>query len=349
MKISTQAKAISNATNNDLTVKLHNEPDFRKTIVLNIDNKNINKSRKKEALKQIELERLKRFAGTEKYESYNPAQIFNIAAGLEANIDVSLYDDIENNAQTMALRRLILIFNKENPGNEFDLNLLNGNNNNKVAVLFDAHKYNVLNPDNKIDLNILINEYNLNKAKETLKNHKNGSSKAEIPAPAVEVKPAPKKKTPIVIEKNVKDMSYGELADLWNAKHPNAQINASLIYAQENKKMSEMLYVTSIYNLKFRDRKISLNTFLQNNFTFEQKEEIFAGIKYNLKNDKKPIPFEKYLRSDIPADNMRVINKIMRLQAEYNVHADINYIITNYTERSQLNEKYEELFRSKQN
>ena len=79
MKISTQAKAISNATNNDLTVKLHNEPDFRKTIVLNIDNKNISKSRKKEALKQIELERLKRFAGTEKYESYNQVIYSNIS------------------------------------------------------------------------------------------------------------------------------------------------------------------------------------------------------------------------------------------------------------------------------
>ncbi len=349
MKISTQSKAISNATNNDLNIKIHNEPDFRKTIVKNIDNKNISKEKKTEVLKKIELERLHRFADTQKYNDYNPMQIFNIAAGLEANIDVSFYDNKANSAQTMALRRLILIFNKENPDNMFDLGLLEGNNNNKISVLFDAHKFNVANPDNKIDLSILINEFNLKKAKEILKQHKENAKNGKVEEVKVQPKPVKKKKTPVVIEKNVKDMSYGELADLWNKKHPNAQINATLIYAQENKKMSEMLYVTSIYNLKFKDKKVSLNTFLQNNFTFEQKEEIFAGIKYNLKNDKNTIPFEKYLRSDIPADNMRIINKIMRLQAEYNVTADINYIITNYTDRNQLNNKYEELFRTKQN
>lgn len=349
MKISTQTKAISNATNNNLNTKIHNEPEFRKTIVRDIDNTSLNRNKKMEFLRQIELERLKNFANIEKYESYNSAQISNIAAGLEAGVDISVYDDISNSAQTMALRRLILIFNKENKDNMFDLSLLNTNNNNKVALLFAAHKFNVKHPDNTIDLNILINEFNLNKAKEILKSHMESANTIKLPVTSVEIKPETKKKAPVVIEKNVKDMSYGELADLWNGKHPNAQINASLIYAQENKKMAEMIYVTSIYNLKFRNKKVSLNTFLQNSFTFEQKEEIFAGIKYNLKNDKNPIPFEKYLRNDIPADNMRIINKIMRLQAEYNVQADINYIIANYTDRIQLNDKYEELFKTKQN
>ena len=79
----------------------------------------------------------------------------------------------------------------------------------------------------------------------------------------------------------------------------------------------------------------------------EQKDEISSGIKYNLKNAKTPIPFKKYMLTDIPADNMRIINKIMRLQAEYNVQADIDYIINNYKDRTQLNEKYEQLFKTK--
>ncbi len=350
MKISVQSKAVSKITNNDLTSKIKNEPDFRRTVVKNINKESLDKRKKLNLLKDIELDRLSKvLPDTSKYNEYNAAQISNIATGYELGIDVSFYDDINNSASDMALKRLILAYNKNNPLSPFPLGYFNNNNDNKVSLLFEVHKYNVAHPNNKMDLELIVKNFDLKDARRKFENHKDIKPLSEGPVRSVqvEVKQPPKKKGPIIIEKDVKDMSYGELADLWNKKHPGAKINADIIYAQDNKKMAEMLYVTSIYNLKFKNNRVSLNIFLKNDFTMEQKDEIASGIKYNLKNVKTPIPFEKYMLTDIPADNMRIINKIMRLQAEYDVQADIDYIINNYKDRNQLNEKYEQLFKTK--
>jgi len=350
MKISTQSKITSKITDNDLSLKIKENPDFRKTIVKNIKIDRLSKNNKRKMLKDVELQKLQKLtSNVEKYKDYNAAQIHNIVAGLNSNIDISFYDDINNSANNMALKRIILVYNKNNPDNEFNLEYFKTNNDNKVALLFEVHKYNVLHPDNKMDLNVIIQNFDLKDAKRKFELHKNYKPLSDGPVRSVqvEVKPEVKKKEPKIIEKNVKDMSWGELADHWNLQHPNAKINAELIYAQNNKKMAEMIYITSLYNLKFKNNRVSLNTFLKDEFTMEQKDEIASGIKYNLKNANKTIPFEKYMLSEIPADNMRIINKIMRLQAEYNVQADIDYIINNYKDRTQLNEKYEQLFKSK--
>ena len=351
MQISTQSKIISKSTGNDLTVKIKNEPDFRKTVIKNVDKK-IDKITKTEILKELELERLSEFVSdTSKYTSYNPGQISNITDGLENKIDVSFYDDVALSASAMALRKNILIYNKLNPKNKFDLSFFNlKNNDNKVELLFMAHKFNVEHPENTINLSELADIFDLQEAKKKFNDHKNYEPLPEGPIREVQIetKPAqPKKKAPIVVEKDINEMSFGELADYWNSKHPKAQIDSAYIWAQDNKKIQEMIYIASIYNLKFKNERIPIALFTGTEYDMAQKDEILTGLKYNLKNTKSPIPVKKYVQPEIPADNMRILNKIMRLMAEYNVPADIDFIITNCTDRQSLNDKYEQLFATK--
>ena len=351
MKLSTQSEIISKATGNNLNNKIKNDPDFRKLVVKNIE-KDINFTKKNDLLYNIEIENLSKYIqNTKMYKDYSKSQLFNIAKGYELGLNVDFYNNINYPPSSMALRRMILLFNKNNSENAFDLSYFNkSNNDNKIRLLFEAHKYNISNPNNKIDLEELTKIFDLNEIKKIIKEHKEFKETPSgiVREVTITTKPAPKKKSSQIIEKNIDEMSFGELADFWNEKHPKAQINSAYIWAQTNKKIQEMIYFTSIYNLKFKDRKIPVTLFAENEFTMEQKNEILTGLKYNLKNTKSPIPVEKYVRVEIPADNMRIINKIMRLMSEYKVSADIDFIIENCKDRHSLNTKYEQLFQTKQ-
>ena len=352
MNLSNQSKTLSKMTGSDIDRKIKSDINFRKNISKNMDFGELSKSRKAEILKNIELDKLKKYVDNiSVYEKYNAAQISNIYLGYENGVDISFYDNSRYSANDMALRRMILFYNKNHPDAKFDLNFFNGNNANKVALLFEVFKYNVNNPNNPMDLNLIINEYDISKIKQLFEKHKNNKPlpvgpirEVAIEQPKKVLKPKEKEKP---VQKDIKDMSFGELADLWNEKHPNLKINAELIHQQPNPKRAEMLYVTSLYNLKFKNDKIPLNVFTGTSYDAEQKDEILAGIKYNLKNVQSPIPVKKYMHNDISSTNMHIINKIMRLMAEYDVDANIDYIITNCTNTEQLNRTYDNLFKNK--
>ncbi len=74
MKIATQANAISTITNNNVNTKIKNEPNFRKTVVQNINFGVLEKNKKTEMFKEIELENLRQYVSDiSKYIEYNAA------------------------------------------------------------------------------------------------------------------------------------------------------------------------------------------------------------------------------------------------------------------------------------
>ena len=346
MKIETQSGILSMIVNNNLEDKIKNDPDFRKEIIKNIKEDDIDKTFKNKIYKEALITE---FNLDGSYDDYSPAQIYNIGIGKENNIDTSSYDNKENSSNYMFVMRQIEEFNKKNPENVFDVNNYDKNNINKLLLLLTAHKFNIENPDNKIDLSILVNEYDMAKARNIFEEHKNKKN-ITLPVRSVEIK-VENKKEPKKTQssKDTKKMTYGELADYWNMKNPKSKINSTIIYAQSDKRIAEMLYIGSIYNLKFIKEKVPLEIFLQDDFNIEQKETILLGLKYNLKNDKNTIPVIKYIHADIPEENMKLLFKIMVLQTKNKNDINIDFIINNYTEEQQLKDLLEELSRGEEN
>ena len=95
MNLSNQSKTLSKMTGSDIDRKIKSDINFRKNISKNMDFGVLSKNRKIELLKDIELDKLKKYVDNiSVYNNYNAAQISNICSGYENGIDVSFYENM---------------------------------------------------------------------------------------------------------------------------------------------------------------------------------------------------------------------------------------------------------------
>ena len=221
MNLSNQSKTLSKMTGSDIDRKIKSDINFRKNISKNMDFGVLSKNRKLELLKDIELDKLKKYVDNiSVYNNYNAAQISNICSGYENGIDVSFYDNSRFSANDMALRRRVFIYNKKHPDTKFNLNFFNGNNANKVALLFEVFKYNVNNPNNPMDLNLIVNEYDISKAKQLFEKHKNNKPIPVGPIREVTIEQPKKTLKPKESKRVIHKMNCPHYQALKEAKYP---------------------------------------------------------------------------------------------------------------------------------